>query len=109
MSEQHLSRRSILRQGVQWPAAGTALWVLAACGQGEKKTACADPNSLSMSENSLRKASHYVEEAPDPTKNCTGCGFMKLGETPTACAKCEIFQGPVNPRGHCDSWAKKEA
>ena len=71
--------------------------------------ALAGPNNLTFSENSLRQASHYAEEAPDPKKNCTGCGFFTPGENASPCGKCEIFLGPVNARAHCDSWAEKKA
>jgi len=102
-----LSRRTVLHRGLQLPAAGAALWALSACDQGESVAACAGPNNLTLSENSLRKASHYVEQAPDPAKNCTGCGFFTAGEGANPCGKCEIFLGPVNAKGHCDSWAAK--
>lgn len=107
MTDPKITRRSVLRQGIQLPAAGVALYALSACGESKPKVAaCADPNQLSVSENSLRKAGHYVEQAPDPAKNCAGCGFFAMGDKPP-CGKCEIFQGPVNSAGHCDSWAAK--
>jgi hypothetical protein len=108
MEESTFTRRALLRQGLQLPAAGAALMALSACGEGEKKPkaiVCADPNALSVAENSLRKAGHYEEKAPDPTKTCNGCGFFTMEKAP--CGKCEIFQGPVNSGGHCDSWAAR--
>jgi hypothetical protein len=109
MADNKFTRRAVLRHGVQWPAAGMALWALSACGDGRKAVvACADPNSLSVAENGLRKDRHYVEESPDPTKTCSGCGFFKLDEGGGACGRCEIFQGPANAKGHCDSWAAKQ-
>ena len=108
MDDQNFTRRRILRQGLQLPAAGAAMWALSACGESKPKAiVCADPNSLSVAENSLRKAGHYEEKAPDPTKTCAGCGFFTVEKAP--CGKCEIFQGPVNSGGHCDSWAAKAA
>ena len=109
MDKNHISRRAILNRGWQVPVLGIAAWGLSACDQGEKKTVCAGPNNLTFSENSLRQASHYAEEAPDPKKNCTGCGFFTPGENASPCGKCEIFLGPVNARAHCDSWAEKKA
>jgi hypothetical protein len=108
MSDVRLSRRVLLERGLQLGVVGAAATALAACDQGEKKEACAGPNNLTLSENSLRKASNYVEEAPDPAKNCLGCGFFTPGEGGNPCGKCEIFLGPVNARGHCDSWALKQ-
>ena len=108
MTDPKFTRRSLLRTGVQLSAAGVALTALNACGEDKPKgTVCADPNALSVAENSLRKASHYVEQAPDPAKNCSGCAFFHAETAP--CGKCELFQGPVNQAGHCDSWAAKPA
>jgi hypothetical protein len=100
------SRRTVLSGSLQATAAAV---VLAACDQGPKVEACAGPNNLTFSENSLRQASHYVEQAPDPAKNCTGCGFFTADPNGGRCGKCEIFIGPVNAAGHCDSWAAKQA
>ena len=108
MDDQKLSRRSVLEKGVALPVAGAAVFALSACGDDKPKAlVCADPNSLSMAENSLRQSGHYAEKSPDATKTCTVCSFYKVDKEP--CGKCEIFQGPVNSGGHCDSWAKKEA
>jgi hypothetical protein len=109
MNEQFLSRRHLLNRGLQVSGLGLAAMALSACDQAEKVAACAGPNNLTFSENSLRQASHYVEEAPDPKKNCTGCGFFAAGEGGNPCGKCEIFIGPVNARGYCDSFAEKKA
>ena len=108
MDEQTLSRRTVLRRSLVLPAAGASLWALSACGKsGPKVVACADPNSLTVAENSLRKAGHYVEATAEADKPCSKCGFFSAPEV--ACGKCEIFQGPVNANGHCDSFALKQA
>ena len=109
MPESKITRRSVIESGLKLGVLGTAAAALAACDQGAPKIVCAGPNNLTLSENSLRKASNYVEEAPDPAKNCTGCGFYTADPAGGVCGKCEIFLGPVNARGHCDSWAAKEA
>jgi hypothetical protein len=101
-----ISRRVLVSRAAQLSGLGV---VLGACGEGGNKVVCAGPNNLTMSENSLRKASNYAEEAPDPAKNCTGCGFFQADPANATCGKCEIFIGPVNARGHCDSWAAKPA
>ncbi len=109
MSSTNVTRRAVLDRSLQLPAAGVALWALSACGEGEQKIVCAGPNNLTFAENSLRQASHYVEEAPDPTKSCTQCSFFKPVDAGSICGPCEIFVGPVNARGHCDSFAVKPA
>ncbi|MSQ87406.1 MAG: hypothetical protein EXR10_11365 [Alphaproteobacteria bacterium] len=109
MNDKFLSRRTVLNRGLQATCLGLAVAALNACDQSEKVAACAGPNNLTFSENSLRQASHYVEEAPDPKKNCLGCGFFTAAEGGNPCGKCEIFLGPVNARGYCDSFAEKKA
>jgi hypothetical protein len=108
MSIDKVTRRAVLRQGLQWPAVGLAFSVLNACDSGKTKVAiCADPNALSATENALRMDRHYVEQSTDPAKACLGCGFFKSVEGGGACGECAIFQGPANAKGHCDSWAAK--
>jgi hypothetical protein len=63
-------------------------------------TACADPTD------SLRASLHYAEMGPDATMTCSTCGFFEADGT-NACGSCKIFNGPANPKGHCDSWAAK--
>ena len=110
MDDHTFSRRTVLRRGAALPLAGVSLWALSACGKsGPKVALCADPNNLSVAENSLRKAGHYIETSPEPDKDCSKCGFFTPGENGGACGKCEIFQGPVNMKGHCDSFALKQA
>jgi High potential iron-sulfur protein len=110
MANVKLTRRAVLGYGVQLSGVGVVIGALSACDNAKKKVvACADPNSLSDAENSLRKDRHYVEQSPDPTKTCSGCGFFKLDEDAGGCGRCEIFQGPANPKGHCDSWAAKQS
>ncbi|MBL8645411.1 MAG: high-potential iron-sulfur protein [Rhodospirillaceae bacterium] len=104
-----VSRRAVLGRAAAIPVAGAALWALSACDDTPKVEACAGPNNLTVSENTLRKASNYVEQAADPAKNCLGCGFFTPGEGGARCGKCEIFLGPVNAQGHCDSWAARQA
>lgn len=110
ISHQAFSRRDVLNRGLKVSAVGVAAVVLANCDQGGPKVeACAGPNNLTFSENSLRQASHYVEQSPHADKKCNGCGFYTGPEGGGACGKCEIFLGPVNEQGHCDSWAAKKA
>ena len=109
MTKPELSRRTVLHHGAKISAVATTAWALSACGEDEKQLVCADPNKLSVSENSLRKANNYTEKSPDPTKTCNGCGFMAPITDGSACGRCEIFIGPVNPAGHCDSFSARQA
>ncbi|MDX2221308.1 MAG: hypothetical protein SFV21_01090 [Rhodospirillaceae bacterium] len=109
MDREPLSRRGAIRAGAQLTAVGTAMWALAACGEQSQALVCADPNKLSVAENSLRKANNYSEKSPDPAKTCSGCGFMPPLAAGATCGKCEIFIGPVNPAGYCDSFSARQA
>jgi hypothetical protein len=50
-----------------------------------------------------------VEQSADPAKACAGCQFFTAAEDGGGCGHCQIFNGAANPRGHCDSWAAKQA
>jgi hypothetical protein len=106
------SRRSFLGLGIKISVVGAAAAALQACGQkpadGAAASGCVDLDSLTASEQSLRKSMNYAEKAPDATKTCSVCSFFTPGEG--ACGTCEIFTGgPANGGGHCDSWAAKPA
>jgi hypothetical protein len=46
--------------------------------------------------------------APDPKMTCSACGFFEAdAKDAAACGNCKIFNGPANPKGHCDSWSAK--
>jgi hypothetical protein len=66
---------------------------------------CADPTAMDSGQQSLRMSLHYTEQATDQTKICSACGFFRAVDP--ACGMCMIFGGPVNTRGHCDSWSAK--
>jgi len=92
----NVSRRKVIERGVLLVPALAMLPSMAKAAAA----ACADPNE------SLHVSLHYTEESPDPQKNCSTCGFFSAdGEK--GCGSCKIFNGPTNPKGHCDSWAAK--
>jgi hypothetical protein len=96
MSVSLFSRRSLIERGLYAVPALALLPGIAKAAGG----ACADPTE------SLHASLHYVETAPDQTKSCATCGFFDAaGEG--GCGTCKIFNGPTNPKGHCDSWAAK--
>ena len=110
MKDQKLTRRDIIGDGLRFTLTGGAACFLSGCGQSVNQStaaACADPNKLSMSENSLRQSAHYAEKSPDPAKTCSVCSFYTAGDAP--CGTCRIFSGPTNAGGHCDSFAGKAA
>lgn len=102
-----VSRRTIVKMGIQIPVVGGAAGLLAACGEGEQVALCADPNTLSFSENSLRQANNYVETSKIADKNCLNCAFYRAEEG-HSCGECDIFEGPASAVGYCDSWSAKD-
>lgn len=100
MKAHMFSRRVVLSGGARFLLA-LGLLPLAA-RKALAAEACAD------AESGLRVPLHYVEASPDPAKTCSGCSFFKAdGADTPACGMCQIFNGPANPKGHCDSWSKK--
>lgn len=99
-----LSRRRLL--GITMGFGGAWALNLAGCGKSGPAQLCADPDKLNDEQLSLRTSLRYTERAPDK-ETCAGCAFFKAEEN-SACGTCELFKGPVNPQGHCDSWSKRE-
>jgi hypothetical protein len=101
-------RRAALRRLTACLFAGAASWIALAHGKDKKDDkkdfVCANPSTLSQAENRQRKLDNYTEKSLDPGKTCSSCRFFTTGGEPTACGKCEIFNGPANPKGKCDDW-----
>jgi len=106
--DKKISRRSILKRGLQIPLGGSVLLGLAACGSdGDSSNAmvCADPNMMTSAEESVRRTLKYTEISTDPSEVCTDCTFFHAPAQVGGCGSCDMFDGKaVNPRGHCDSW-----
>ena len=96
MGQGVVSRRRVIEAGLLLvPVVAFAPSLAKAAG------ACADP------EDSLHASLHYAEMGPDAKATCADCGFFEADASNTACGNCKIFNGPVNPKGHCDSWSAK--
>ena len=106
-----LSRRSFFRLGLTASAGVAAAAVLSSCGAKKEAAgaaACASPETLSPSDQSLRQANHYVEKSADAAKTCAGCSFYTAAADGSSCGTCQIYTGgPANAGGYCDSWAAK--
>lgn len=104
-----ISRRTILKRGLQIPLGGSVLFGLAACGNdGDSSDAmvCADPTMMTSAQESVRRTLKYTEVSPDPARVCADCAFFHAPVEGSACGSCEMFGGePVNPGGYCDSWS----
>jgi hypothetical protein len=78
-----------------------------AAGCRSQGPSCSDGDALSTPERTLRASNEYTENsALGPEKSCSRCQFFRAG-APEACGVCQILGGPVNPAGHCNSWAAK--
>ena len=107
--DKKISRRTILKRGLQIPLGSSVLLGLAACGSDSDSSSamvCADPNMMTSAEESVRRTLKYTEASPDPAAVCASCAFYHAPTQVGGCGSCEMFGGnPVNPGGHCDSWS----
>jgi hypothetical protein len=127
MSDRNVSRRDfLLRVGV----AGAAGTVLAACGgrspdrpadqtpaagaptpgvagpdDGIVAAQCPGYNDLSQDQLAVRRTLNYVDVTPQQGQYCNNCRFLVEGPEYGECIGCQLFAGPVAPRGWCSSWA----
>jgi hypothetical protein len=99
-----ISRRNLLKNGALSLFFGVAVASLVGRAAAADK-ACADPDKLDSGATALRGSLNYVEAGTDPAKTCAACGFFAA--TAGGCGSCQIFNGPVNSKGHCDSWSAK--
>ena len=109
-----ISRRAVLFQGLRIPVSGAVFMALSGCGQKNESGAaaggavCADLSAMSDADQGTRKSLNYVEASPDPKQVCAKCSFFHPGPDAGGCGTCDMFAGgPVNSRGHCNSWSAK--
>ncbi len=90
---------------------------LVGCGGGEESggggggggaaadgTGCNTP--VPAEAQSLRTTLNYVEQSAVAGSNCSNCAQYKEAQY-GECGGCNLFAGPVQPNGHCVSWAAK--
>ncbi len=101
-----LTRRSVIKRGIQVSLGGALTFGLSSCGsEGEKaaQTVCSDPETMSASEASMRSSLGYTPTSSDPAQNCAGCAYFKGGAGD--CGTCDLLGGAqVNAMGRCNSW-----
>jgi hypothetical protein len=88
-----------------------AILAVAACTKqggspSQGAVVCAKPEKMTEAEVNLRAVQHYTETSPDPQKVCAGCAFFKA-DVQGSCGSCDLFKGPANRGGKCDSWSPK--
>ncbi len=98
-----ISRRTLLDNGARISLAGLLLGATHAALAADKS--CVDPASLDGGAKSMRSSLNYVDTSPDPAKACSACAFFQTSVE--GCGTCQLLNGPVNSKGHCDSWGPK--
>ncbi len=98
-----ISRRGLLQTALPVAAAGVVLGTSGIAFAAE--AVCADPAKKDEGTKRLRASLNYGEVFPDPKQTCNDCGFFAA--TSGGCGTCQIFNGPANAKGHCDSWGAK--
>jgi hypothetical protein len=104
-----IGRRASLRLMTACLLAGAASPISVGRETDKKKSVCADPAALGAANRRQRELDNYTEKSPDPSKTCSGCRYFTAAVEATACGKCEIFNGPANPKGRCDDWTPRPA
>lgn len=94
-----ISRRTLLI----W--SGSSLSLLG-CGKGGDEDAACPKVPLSATSEQLRASLKYVERSPDATKICAGCSQYKPA-VGGGCGGCNLFEGPVHPKGYCAAFAAR--
>ena len=74
---------------------------------GNSGAAAADSCAEAATE-SLRASLHYANPSALPDQTCSNCVFFSRGVVASACGKCTIMTGTVDPKAHCDSWSAKD-
>lgn len=95
-----LSRRNVLRRALLALAGVATLPRMA--HPAAPSQACVDPES-----ESLRDSLHYASLSAVVNQACSGCAFFTQDAGRPACGNCVIMSGPVDEKGHCDSWSAR--
>jgi hypothetical protein len=95
-----LPRRALLQRVLKLTAAAVILPRIIATARAADS--CVDPAS-----ESLRGSLHYASATPKAAEPCSACGFYSANTGKPGCGNCQIMSGPVDEKGHCDSWAAR--
>ena len=106
MTKETLSRRAMLRRGVQLAMITSSPALIHGCSKGTLE--CTDLAGLAQADKQLRAAQNYKDVSPfGDERNCVNCEFFRSAGA-DQCGTCTVVKGPINPRGYCDSWVKKQ-
>lgn len=107
MKDEHgVSRRGFLTV-IGAGAAGLAVLASGCRKGGGSNLVCTDVSKLSEAEKAARTSLKYVDKSTEAGKSCSNCQLYKPAAQATVCGACTVLKGPINPAGHCASWAKK--
>lgn len=105
-NETKLSRREWIVGGVHLVVLASASTAMVGCSK--ERLVCTDTSGLNTAAKQLRETLDYQDLSPlGETKNCANCQFFLPAKDDDKCGGCTLLQGPINPSGHCKSWAPK--
>ena len=103
-----MTRRDILRRGLQYSVGGAVVLALDGCGGAEKdQFACIDPADMSEGERSMRVSLAYTDNSAVAQQVCGGCAFYTEAVADGGCGSCELLGGQVSTKGRCESWSAR--
>lgn len=65
---------------------------------------CGDTTGLTETDIQMRTNLKYVAVSAEEGKNCANCKFFLADQYSEECGGCQLFKGPVHPKGNCSSW-----
>jgi hypothetical protein len=132
MAVERIDRRQFIRRAGLWCLAGAAatgagavLSGITGCGSGQDQAEeiggkpkevidsaargvdpCDDVSMLSDAELAVRENFEYVPRSDVEGEYCNNCEFWTEPTGAGPCGGCTLMKGPINPKGHCISWAE---
>jgi hypothetical protein len=104
-----LTRRVVLRNGLQISVGGAVSIALAGCGGAkDEQFSCVNPDDLSEGERSMRVSLNYKDKSPDAAQACKDCAFFTADTAGGGCGACELLGGQVSDQGRCESWSERD-
>jgi len=101
-----ITRRTVLRHGMQISLGSVTFLGLTACGgSNNQQSVCNEPGQLSDSEISMRTSLGYDDVSPTPGEVCGGCAYFTPAGSDGGCGSCRLLPGQVNGAGRCNSWS----
>ena len=106
-------RNFIIRMMQSVTAVVLGVFVFSSCDEKNEKsknanissdTPCNDLSQLSEEEKVERESYNYVDKTPNIGNQCANCDYWEESESGEYCGSCDLFEGPVSPKGYCSKW-----